>query len=290
MAGIIVREGLISERCARNVGAKWPGPSFTLLKKGTMRNPQGYYPIPELGEGVSFASVTTIQSVLRKYQLEQWQIDTDVDFLYENGPAPLCRGEITLEQFHEIDWPKLVADAKCYHKEVSGIAKDFGSRIHAALDAWHKDSVRPTEPDLVEPFAKILEWEESVFFKPIESESMVYSETYKYAGTMDVLAEIRLPKYDEPLVGVFDYKSRGGNAGEPIPAYPEDKQQLAAYVMAKEEMRGNRKKMLDFGGVGVINRDTGEFWPHVYMRPRLIQPGLEFIALANYFNITRRGK
>jgi hypothetical protein len=287
MAGIIVREGLISERCARNVGAKWPGPSFTLLKKGTMRNPQGYYPIPEWGEGVSFASVTTIQSVLRKYQLEQWQVDTDVDFLYENGPGPLLRGEISIEQFHEIDWPKLVADAKRYHKEVSGAAKDFGSRIHAALDAWHKDGARPSEPDLIEPFARILEWEESVFFKPIESEAMVYSETYRYAGTMDVLAEIRLPKWDAPLVGVFDYKSRGSNKKGRIQTYPADKQQIGAYVYAWEEMAG---KILDFGGVGLIDRDTGAFTPRIYMRPELIQPTAEFIALASYFNIARRGK
>ncbi len=251
------------------------------------RDPQGYYHIPHIGPEVKFASVTTIQAVLRKYQLEQWFVDTDVDFLYENGPAPLCRGEITLEQFNEIDWPKLVADAKCYHKEVSGIAKDFGSRIHAALDAWHKDGVRPVEPDLIEPFAKILEWEESVFFKPIESESMVYSETYKYAGTMDVLAEIRLPKYDEPLVGVFDYKSRGSNKKGRIQTYPADKQQIAAYVYAKEEMTG---KILDFGGVGLIDRDTGAFTPRIYMRPELIQPTAEFIALAQYFNIARRGK
>jgi hypothetical protein len=47
---------------------------------------------------------------------------------------------------------------------------------------------------------------------------------------------------------------------------------------------------LDFGGVIIINRETMNVEPHIYMRPALIQAGLEFIELARYYNMTRRGK
>jgi len=250
-----------------------------------MRDLKGYYDIPELGENVKFPSVTKIIGVLDKF-LDTWRVGLGVDYLYDNAIGPFLAGDMTLEQFKEIDYPKLVADAKLYHKDVSGEAMDYGSRFHKAMDDWHKGTgIRPVEPDLIEPWQKAAEWEDLVNLRVIESESMVYSKTFQFAGTRDLKCEVTFDKI--PLIGILDFKTRNGKDGKATPVYPGDKQQVAAYVLADEEMSGDQ---IDFGGVVIVNRDTNVVSPHIYMRPALIQPGLEFIELARYYNMTRRGK
>jgi hypothetical protein len=246
------------------------------------RDKQGYYPIPQIGPDVKYPSVTHIQSILDKPWLSPWRIDMDVDYLFNNSIGPFFAGDMTLEQFREIDFHKLIADSKTYHKDISGEAKDFGSRLHAALDAWHKDGIRPIEPDLIEPFAKVVEWEESVYLKTIESEGMVFSESFRFAGTRDLKAEIRLNT--EPLVGILDYKTRNGKGGKRLPVYPSDKEQLSAYVNADEEMN---KKRLDYGGIILINRELNRVEPHIFQRVDLIRPFDSFRCLVEYFYISR---
>ncbi len=251
-----------------------------------MRDKQGYYPIPSLGENVKFPSVTTIQGILRKFGIEQWQIDTDIDYLYDNSLGPFLAGDMTLEQFREIDFPKLVADSKLYHKDVSAEAKDFGSRFHAAIDAYHHgDGEYMVESDLISYMDATIEWENLVMLKPIESEHTVYSRTFQYAGTLDVYAEARFNDDLPPVKGVLDFKVRNGKDGKRIPVYQTDRQQVSAYVMAQEEMSGH---LLDWGGILIVNREQKRVEPHIYMRPQLIQPGMEFIELARHFNLTKR--
>ena len=249
-----------------------------------MRDKSGYYNIPELGENVKFPSVTKVLGILDKF-MDSWKIGLDIDYLYNNSVGPFLAGDMTIEQFKEIDFKKLTDDAKLYHKDVSGEAMDYGSRFHKAMDEWHKQNIRPVEPGIVEPFIAVREWEELVHLRVIESEGIVWSEAFRFAGTRDLKCEITLNK--EPLTGILDYKTRNGKDGKAVPVYPSDKQQVAAYCLADEEMSGDT---LDFGGIVIINRETMTVEPHIYMRPALIQPGLEFIELARYFNMTRRGK
>ena len=249
------------------------------------RDPAGYYPIPELGENVRFVSVTTVLGILRKHFLEQWKIDTSVDYLYNNTWKPYLDGDITFQQVCEIDFQKVIDDAKHESQAVSKEAKDFGSRLHAALDLYHKTGAWPVEADLHEPFKKAIEKEAEIGLGVIESESVVYSKTYRYAGTLDMIASIE----GGSKVGLFDYKTFNGKDGKKPKVYPEWKQQLGAYVYAWEEMHP-RKPMLDFGTIHAINRETAEITPFVFKRTDLIQPTNEFIALVNYFNICRRGK
>ena len=247
-----------------------------------MRDLKGYYDIPELGENVKFPSVTKVLGILDKF-MDSWKIGLDIDYLYNNSVGPFLAGDMTIEQFKEIDFKKLTDDAKLYHKDVSGEAMDYGSRFHKAMDEWHKQNIRPVEPGIVEPFIAVREWEELVHLRVIESEGIVWSEAFRFAGTRDLKCEITLNK--EPLTGILDYKTRNGKDGKAVPVYPSDRQQISAYCLADEEMSGD---LLDFGGVVIINRDTNVVSPHIYMRPALIQPGLEFIELARYFNMTRR--
>jgi hypothetical protein len=259
------------------------------------RDPKGYYPIPDLGENVRFVSVTTVLGILRKYWLEQWKVDIGVDYLYENTIEPYVEGQITTDQFLEIDFQKMRDDAKKESQAVSCEAKAFGSRLHAALDLYHKTGAWPIEADLHEPFKKAIEKEAEIGLEVIESETMVYSRTYHYAGQKDLKASVlKLSANDETvysrrLVGLFDYKTFNGKDGKKATVYPEWKQQMGAYVFADEEMNP-KKPMLDFGTIHAINRETAEITPFVFKRTDLIQPTNEFIALVNYFNICRRGK
>ena len=246
-----------------------------------MRDKSGYYNIPELGENVKFPSVTKIIGVLDKF-LDSWKIGLDIDYFFNNSVGPFLAGDMTLEQLKEINWPKLTSDAKLYHKDVSGEAMDYGSRFHKAMDEWHKEGVRPIEPDLIEPFNSTVEWEESVYLKPIESEGMVWSEGFRYAGTRDLKAEIRLST--EPLLCVLDYKTRNGKNGKRIPVYPSDKEQIAAYINADEEMN---KIRLDYGGVIIINRETNKVEPHLFPRVDLIRPFESFRCLVEYFYLSK---
>jgi hypothetical protein len=246
-----------------------------------MRDLKGYYDIPDLGPNVKYPSVTKIIGVLDKF-LDTWKVGLDIDYFYDNSVGPFIAGDLPLEQFLEINWPKLIADAKLYHKDVSNEAMDFGSRFHKVMDDWHKGTEGGCETDLAECVKSTIEWEESVYLKPIESEGIVFSEVFKYAGTRDLKAEIRLNT--EPLTCVLDYKTRNGKNGKRIPVYPSDKEQIAAYINADEEMNKTR---LDYGGVIIINRETNKVEPHLFPRVDLIRPFDSFRCLVEYFYLSR---
>ncbi|MFA5377594.1 MAG: hypothetical protein WC455_17720 [Dehalococcoidia bacterium] len=253
------------------------------------RNGKGYYPIPDVG---TFPSVTTINDCLDKYNLRQWAANTDVDYLYDNTIRPFMGGEITLEQFREINFQRTVQDAKLAHTVKSGEAKDFGSRVHKALDEYHKIGGEvKIEGELIDALHKNIEWEELVKLEVIESEKTVYSRTHRYAGTLDLYCRATFDESRAPLRGIIDYKTYGGDdADKKFTAYKSHKYQIAAYVAALEEMEGMEDERLDFGIVMGIHRLTGEPSPKLFFRAELIRPFEEFAALAHYFNMSHRVK
>jgi len=249
------------------------------------RDASGYYPIPEVGPEVKFPSVTTILGCVHNW-FDQWKVDLCVDWLYEQTVRPFLAGELPIEQLREMDMVKVLDDAKLHHKDTSGEAKDFGSRFHAAMDAYHhNDGEYSVDSDLIPYMDAAIDWENLVMLKVIESEHMVFSRQYQYAGTLDVYAEARFNDDLPPIKGVLDFKVRNGKDGKRIPVYQTDRMQVAAYVMAQEEMTGH---LLDYGGIVIVNREQKRVEPHIYMRPQLIGAGMEFLALNEYFKITKR--
>lgn len=249
------------------------------------RDPKGYYPIPDLGENVRFVSVTTALNVLGKFNVEQWKVDVGVDCLYESTIMPYMAGDITLDQFREIDFERAMGVAKYHYKELSGEGKDLGTRFHDAMDAYHKTGAHPIDPELREAFQNTIAWENLVKVDVVESEKMVYCKTFQYAGTPDLVCDAIFNV--DPVRGILDYKTYNGKKVKKPTIYPSWKQQLGAYVYAYEEMTGD---LLDFGGIIAVNATTKEVSPHIFFRPELIQPTNEFIALVGYVNLCRRGK
>jgi hypothetical protein len=245
------------------------------------RDLKGYYDIPDLGPNVKYPSVTTVLGCVHNWY-DQWKVDLCVDWFHEQTVKPFLAGELPIEQLREMDMVKALDDAKLHHKDVSGEAKDFGSRFHKAMDNYHK-GISTWETDIIPTIDAAIEWERIVMLNVLESEHTVYSQTFQYAGTMDVYAEARFNDDLPPITGVIDFKVRNGKGGKAIPVYATDKEQIAAYVLAKEEMLG---RLLDWGGILIINRESKKVEPHIYMRPQLIKPGMEFLALNEYFKIT----
>lgn len=148
-----------------------------------------------------YPSVTTILGILRKIGLENW---------FKNNTRAYCdaagaRGRIIGTQIHEaIENYILKAEVKVdteYPEEVTNALKSFML-------------FRKENPDIE------LEW----------SEVMLTSETYKFNGTMDCKAKIG----DLPIV--LDWKTGECKKKDSPAIYDEYMYQVAAYVMAHNEM------------------------------------------------------
>jgi hypothetical protein len=73
------------------------------------------------------------------------------------------------------------------------------------------------------------DWQAAVKLRPLAIEQVVWSTTYRFAGTLDFLAEITLPGHVAPVPVVGDIKT-----GKAI--YDEAGLQVSAYVAALREM------------------------------------------------------
>ncbi len=241
------------------------------------RNDAGYYPIPNVGENIMYPSVTTICKVLDKFQLRAWAASVDVDWFREHTIGRFLRGEINENELRELDLDAIAKEAKGYHTVVSKEATDYGTRIHHALNIYHNTGAWPIDPELRDAFKACIEEEVGAGLTVIESEKMIYSQTFSYAGTLDLHCICHL----EDTTGIVDYKTHGGDKAI---TYPEHLLQLGAYVAALEEMTG---KFLDFGDVVYLSRATGLATRKRFRRVQLIRPFSRFVCLCNYFHLTR---
>lgn len=116
------------------------------------------------------------------------------------------------------------------HKKALDKAADVGTQVHALIE-WN---LRRTlgqkvgqEPRVVDDaqwaFMAFQDWAGSVSLKPKYIEQMVWSRTYGYAGTMDLLAEVN------GVLTLVDFKT-----GKSI--YGEAHLQNVAYQVALDEM------------------------------------------------------
>lgn len=191
-----------------------------------------FYPI----DGESFVSVTTALQAVNKPALVQWAakeertmtIHASAD-LYEDihGTPKMSRATYITTLDTRIG--KLRANQKLLAK-----ASEIGTQVHAVIE-WN---IRRSLGQMVGPgpelsdkaawaFATYEEWAQSVNLKPILIEQVVYSRKHRYAGTMDLLAEV------SGVLTLVDFKT--GKA-----VYGEAMLQNVAYQMALAEMGHQR--------------------------------------------------
>lgn len=194
-----------------------------------------------------FPSATTVLSSKAKDGLTSWQIN-----LAKQGIDP---------------------------KEMSRQAMDRGSKVHDACERWMKGetleffNLETGEEnfDLYSEWVPILRFID--FFnahqvEPILIEQNIFSATYAYAGTLDLLCYM-LPdpkKQTDKVLALIDLKISSS-------AYPEYHWQLAAYQRAfiemqsaKDEFSANFIKRLggvltpELVGILLLNVDTAKGW------------------------------
>lgn len=186
-----------------------------------------------------FPSVTSIISVLDKPALRNWIAKTEREMvtkaaadLYQDLPTTPDKmsraGYLATLQ-------NRVGKDKAWRKEMDKAA-EIGSAVHELIE-WNirrelgqiVGGQPHIAPKVAHAFAAYEDWRSRVKFKPLAIEQTVFSETYSYAGTLDLWAEV------DGEECVLDFKT--GKA-----VYKEAKLQIAAYAHALEEMGHGKPK------------------------------------------------
>jgi len=172
-------------------------------------------------DGSSIKSVTTFSGIPDKPYLLPWAVDTAMEHL--EGLAK-GRRKITIK---DLDY----AASLPFQKKTE--AADLGTKIHEQISKYIKkepidiDLLMSQDEKVAQGFLSFLEWEKKE--KPIwlDSEKIVYSNKYNYAGIFDATAKIGGKRI------LVDFKS--SNA-----IYDEYALQTGGYQQADEEMNGEK--------------------------------------------------
>lgn len=82
------------------------------------------------------------------------------------------------------------ADAKYAYLRKRDTAGDVGKRVHAWIETYTTTGREETyQPDMEAAISAYLKWEKDNDIKHIDSERVVFSEQYRYAGTVDDIHE-----------------------------------------------------------------------------------------------------
>ncbi|HBM16067.1 MAG TPA: hypothetical protein DD381_06980 [Lentisphaeria bacterium] len=158
-----------------------------------------------------YPSVTSINGVFAKPQLEQWKVNQAVLATLKYPKTP--------EETEEF-YCKRIASASM--EQVSDAA-DLGSKIHAALELG--TAGQEFNPELKIYVDPVLEWFKKTGIEIIEREKTLVNLSNGFAGTTDVLF-----RYGNNGIGILDYKTRKTTPGEKVSAYDGQAMQLAAYA------------------------------------------------------------
>ena len=138
-------------------------------------------------------------------------VTTIIGQLDKSGPLMGWAVKMTIEYLQQHK-EELVADptdtykkAKAWYKEVSEKAKDYGSNLHNLLEVYLKgqrvEGLLQEFPELKPSLEEFKGWQKAHNFKLLESEHIVWSTEYRFAGTLDCVGMI-----DDRLF-VVDFKS-----------------------------------------------------------------------------------
>lgn len=210
----------------------------------------------ENGKKIAISSVTTFTGVIDKSQaLIGWAIKLAREFL-------LTKLEQGIDQ-------ETVIEACRQHTIKKKEAGDIGTAIHDLCEKWIKqlEFDIPDDEKVRNGFDAFLKFQQEHKVKWLESEKIVFSNIFDFAGITDAIGEI------EGELVLVDFKS--ANA-----IYPEHVLQAAAYQLAYEEMTGETIKyrlIIRFG------KDDGEFEVQKYA-----ENDKDIIAFTSCLNLKRR--
>ncbi len=183
-------------------------------------------------KGEPLISVTGITGVIDKSRvLIYWAVGLMRDFLLPKVDRGITEQDIL--------------EASRQHSIFKKKSADIGTRIHEWVSDWikGKNPKMPDDEQVVNGITAFLKFQRGNKIKWIESERVIYSKKYKYAGILDAVGKI-----GKDLV-LIDFKSSNG-------VYDEMRFQVAGYQIAYEE---ETKKKIDRRIIARFGKDTGEF-------------------------------
>lgn len=186
-------------------------------------------------------SVTTILGALPKDALKWWAARSVAEFAVDRSKT-----WFTMSREEAIDWLKREP------LRFTGQRADFGSAIHAAIDAHTTGRPLPGEWGDEERAAigHFFGFLDALNPRFLMSEAQVFNRTQKYAGTLDFVIEVEMeallelvdgnaaiipwePREGRTTVTLLGDTKTGGSVAEAKGVYPEVALQLAAYARAE---------------------------------------------------------
>lgn len=165
-------------------------------------------------------------------------------------------GDIESPEIDEIFLQKVFEECRFAHRNKAKDAADIGTLAHNYIEAYIKHKLgivktKPTKPSNKQAKAAVdayMQWEEANEVIYLESEKKIYSQKYKYAGTLDIVAKVN------GQMAVVDLKTSTG-------IYPEMWLQTAAYVHAYQEELGIKmatRWIIRIGKDGVLETEESK--------------------------------
>jgi len=192
-------------------------------------------------QGNTIPAVTSITGIIDKSRaLIPWAVGLARDFLI----ALIEKGErIGINH---------VEDACQEHNKKRKKAGDIGTQIHDFIEKWIKNekTEMPMDEKVRNGVIAFLDWVRSAKIKLRNSEAIVYSRKYNYAGIVDADGKINGKEY------IFDFKSSKRNKYNNTGFYNEQRYQLAGYWLAREE---EMEKQYDGGYLIRFDKEDGSF-------------------------------
>ena len=189
-------------------------------------------------DGSPILSVTAATEVIDKSRtLIGWAVNEMANYLIKN----FSLDQIKTEQ----EKISMILLAKNSYREASQKAKDVGSEIHSWINKWIRGEkpTMPEDPLVLNGVNAFLRWIDEREVELLETEKVIYSKKYDYAGFLDAEAKIG------NKLCIIDFKSSKG-------IYDEMRCQIAAYQQAREE---ESKKKYDSRWIVKLGKVNGEF-------------------------------
>lgn len=172
-------------------------------------------------DGKPLSGVTTILAVIAKPALIQWAANQAVEYIKAHATV---YGPVTA-----IVPVEAIEAASSAHRKKKETAGDWGTQVHAWVEAYIKASIDNTDaPQILEGLQgdsckHFIKWATDNKVKFLESEKNVWSTEMWIGGITDIVCEIDGQKW------IADVKTGSG-------IYPEHFFQMAAYGMCLKEM------------------------------------------------------
>jgi hypothetical protein len=241
-------------------------------KRNTMTDKR-YYTLPD---GSSVPSVTTILDAVGKPQLIEWAARIEraavlaaADETFYNSPADLPPAVFRAQLEGRLP-------SNGYHKVILDSAAAIGSEVHAAIEAYLGGAgiTRLTSPEASNAFQAWRAWHKTASLHVHLSESTIWSRTYSYAGTLDLLGDVTVNgiRYTEVVI---DWKTSSR-------IRPENEMQVAAYGAALHEMGHTRS--VPSGLIVRASKDGSNVETHLVPPEQMRRAFSAFLAAKTLFD------